>query len=90
MEIARVLKPGGTLVLLFRTSTDAQAVRAFPAEVYHFPSLSEALAPLEQAGLALERRDELRGEPVTPPTLIVATKRSTQQEETYRVRIDNS
>ena len=71
-EIARVLKPGGKLALLFRTSADAKAAQAFPAEVYRFPSLTEVIAPLEAAGLAVEQRDE----PSTTPRLLVMTKRA--------------
>lgn len=74
-EIARVMKPGATLALLFRTSADAKAVQAFPAEVYRFPSLSEVIAPLESAGFAVERRDELCCEPAATPVLLTATKR---------------
>jgi ubiquinone/menaquinone biosynthesis C-methylase UbiE len=71
-EIARVLKPGGKLALLFRTSADGKAVHAFPAEVYRFPSLTEVSTSLEEAGLAVEQRDE----PATTPLLLVATKRA--------------
>ena len=71
-EIACVLKPGGKLALLFRTSADARAVQAFPAEVYRFPSLNEVIAPLEEAGLTIEQRDEL----AATPLLLVSTKRA--------------
>jgi|CXWL01.1.fsa_nt_gi ubiquinone/menaquinone biosynthesis C-methylase UbiE len=74
-EIARVLKPGARFALLFRTSADEKAVRAFPAEVYRFPSLSEVIAPLEAAGFAVEHKDDLCCEPQTTPILLVATKR---------------
>ena len=70
-EIARVLKPGGKLVLLFRTSADAKVVQAFPAAVYRFPSLNEVLALLEEAGFSAEQRDES----ATAPLLLAATKR---------------
>jgi ubiquinone/menaquinone biosynthesis C-methylase UbiE len=49
-QIARVLKPGGKLALLFRTSADAKALHAFPAEVYRFRSLKEVVARLEARG----------------------------------------
>jgi ubiquinone/menaquinone biosynthesis C-methylase UbiE len=71
-EIARVLKPGGKLALLFSTSADARAMQAFPAEVYRFPSLNEVIAPLEEVGLAIEQRDEL----AATPLLLVSTKRA--------------
>lgn len=70
-EIARILKPGGVLALLFRTNADAAAVRSFPAEVYSFPAFDEVVAALGRAGLAVGV-DEFNGEPV----LLLATKRS--------------
>ncbi|MGY4552898.1 class I SAM-dependent methyltransferase [Bradyrhizobium sp. USDA 4513] len=36
-EIARVLKPGGRLGLLFRTNADPKAIASFPPEIYTFP-----------------------------------------------------
>jgi ubiquinone/menaquinone biosynthesis C-methylase UbiE len=71
-EIARVLKPGGKLVLFFRTSADVKAVQAFPAEVYRFPSLNEVIASLGEAGLAVEQSHE----PATTPLLLVTKKRA--------------
>jgi ubiquinone/menaquinone biosynthesis C-methylase UbiE len=50
-EIARVLKSGGRLGLLFRTRADLAAVASFPPEIYRFPALVEVTAALEQAGL---------------------------------------
>jgi ubiquinone/menaquinone biosynthesis C-methylase UbiE len=72
-EIARVLKPGARFALLFRTSADEKAVKAFPAEVYRFPSLTEVIAPLEAAGFAVDHKDALFCEPQTTPILLVAT-----------------
>lgn len=74
-EIGRVLKPGARFALVFRTSADLDAVRAFPAEVYRFPSLTEVIAPLEAAGFAVEHKDDLCCEPQTTPVLLLATKR---------------
>lgn len=70
-EIARVLKPGGRLALLFRTKTDLAAVASFPPEIYRFPALSEVTTALEQAGLELHARSDCTNEPV----LLLAEKR---------------
>jgi ubiquinone/menaquinone biosynthesis C-methylase UbiE len=74
-EIARVMKPGARLALVFRTDADKKAVSAFPAEVYRFPALCDVMAPLEAAGFAIEQKDELCCEQDTTPVLLVATKR---------------
>ena len=49
-EIARVLKPGGTMALLFRSSEDQRSVQSFPASVYRFRTLREVEAALLDAG----------------------------------------
>ena len=49
-EIARVLKPGGRLVLVFRSTDDVAATRAFPPSVYSFRSLQEVRDALTAVG----------------------------------------
>lgn len=70
-EIARVLKPGGRLAVVFRTNADESAVQSFPAEVYRFRSFAEVIAVLKGNGFTIDKVDE-RG---TEPMLAVATKR---------------
>jgi ubiquinone/menaquinone biosynthesis C-methylase UbiE len=70
-EIARVLKPGGRLALVFRTDADEAAVQSFPAEVYRFRSFAEVIAALKENDFTIDKVDE-RG---TEPMLAVATKR---------------
>ena len=67
-EIARVLKPGGRLGLLFRTNADPKAVATFPPEIYRFPALADVSAALERAGMDVDvvGADE--------PALVLATK----------------
>jgi len=52
-EIARVLKPGGRLSILFRTN-EAPATASFPPEVYRFRSYDEVAAGLGHVGLDVE------------------------------------
>ena len=70
-EIARVLKSGGRLGLLFRTKADPAAVASFPPEIYRFPALVAVTAALEQAGLDVHAASDCANEPV----LLLATKR---------------
>jgi len=73
-EIARVMKPNGRFVLLFRTDADEAAVAAFPAEVYSFRPLSEVVAALNDAGFAIDSQ-LLAQQEEKSPVLLVATKR---------------
>ncbi|MBN8812324.1 MULTISPECIES: class I SAM-dependent methyltransferase [unclassified Sphingomonas] len=73
-EIARVLKPGGRFVLVLRTNANAAAVKAFPVDVYHFPTLEEIVAALELAGFTVGLPDDVSTAEHTGPILIVATK----------------
>jgi ubiquinone/menaquinone biosynthesis C-methylase UbiE len=70
-EIARVLKPGGRLGLVFRTKAGPAAVASFPPEIYRFPGLAEVTAALEQAGLDVHAASDCASEPV----LLLAEKR---------------
>ncbi len=71
-EIARVLRPGGRLVIVFRTNEDESAVRAFPADVYRFPALADVLASSVRAGLDPKLMDRRPGP--KSAGVIVATK----------------
>lgn len=73
-EIARVLKPGGRLVVVLRTNADGAALQAFPAEVYRFPALAAVTAALEAAGFGLAAMDTARGEDPSLVQLITAMK----------------
>ena len=71
-EIARVAKPGGRLALVFCTSADERAVKAFPSGIYRFPAMVEALAALKQAGVCVETIDPKPGEDSSRACLILA------------------
>jgi ubiquinone/menaquinone biosynthesis C-methylase UbiE len=70
-EIARVLKPGGRLGLVFRTNADAKAIASFPPEIYSFPALAVVSAALERAGMDVH----IAGDSANEPVLVLATKR---------------
>jgi ubiquinone/menaquinone biosynthesis C-methylase UbiE len=70
-EIARVLKSGGRLGLLFRTNADLKAIASFPPEIYRFPALADISAALERAGMDVH----VAGDGATEPALVLATKR---------------
>lgn len=71
-EIARVLRPGGRLVLVFRTSANAAAASSFPSEVYAVRSLEEVEQALVSEGLVkiTAIADGIDGE----PALLIAGK----------------
>jgi ubiquinone/menaquinone biosynthesis C-methylase UbiE len=68
-EIARVLKPGGRLGLLFRTKADLAAVASFPPEIYRFPALADVTAALERVAL------DVYADYANEPVLLLAEKR---------------
>jgi ubiquinone/menaquinone biosynthesis C-methylase UbiE len=70
-EIARVLKPGGRLGLLFRTNADPKVIASFPPNIYRFPALADVSAALERAGMDVLAA----GDGANEPTLVLATKR---------------
>ena len=70
-EIARVLKPGGRLGLLFRTNADRKVIASFPSEIYRFPALTDVAAALQRAGMNVDTAWDASNE----PALVLATKR---------------
>lgn len=71
-EIARVLRPGGRLVMAFRTSANTAAAASFPAEVYRMRSLSEIEETLRAAGFTPTASTP--DGPDGQPALLVAVK----------------
>jgi ubiquinone/menaquinone biosynthesis C-methylase UbiE len=73
-EIARVLRPGGRLVLAFRTSANETATASFPSEVYLLRSLEVIIAAVEAAGFAVTASaSDADG---SKPALLAAHKRT--------------
>ncbi len=70
-SLARVMKPGGRAVFVFRSDADTNAVAAFPAEIYRFRPASDVVTAFEDAGFAVEQCDEEDQRPV----LLIATRR---------------
>lgn len=74
-EIARVLKPQGRLVLVFRSSDDVRAVAAFPAEIYRFPAVAQVISALKDAGFSVSE-SLLDQAPGPRPILVTATRQA--------------
>lgn len=70
-EIARVLKPGGRIALLFRSSDDPRSVRSFPTPVYKFRTQHEVEAALIAAGFSVKSPHTIDPQ---LPTLLIATR----------------
>ena len=73
-ELARVVKPGGRLVLVFRDGADPTGAQTFPAEVYRFRTLTEVRHALDCAGF-----DVLEAEVRTPVRLIARCRGATAE-----------
>jgi ubiquinone/menaquinone biosynthesis C-methylase UbiE len=73
-EIARVMKPGAKLALVFRTAANSAAVSAFPADVYRFPDFGEVCSELAAAGFSVDAGDTSSAETKAEPVMVVATK----------------
>lgn len=78
-EIARVLKAGGRLALVFRTDVNEAAVKAFPADVYRFRPLAEIVTALGAAGFVADLPNGLAAEQHSGPVLVVAVKRGAEE-----------
>jgi SAM-dependent methyltransferase len=76
VEIARVLKPGGRLALVFRSASDGRAVAGFPADIYRFPTLQELKALLQRADMSIESIEDNDGTTKSRPVLVVARRSS--------------
>ncbi len=59
-EIARVLRPGGLLLLGFRSREDDAFVRNFPPEIYHIRSAGEVEGAIVAAGFSDVRTESHR------------------------------
>lgn len=73
-EIARVLKPGAKLVLLFRVSGDPRTA-SFPNSVYKFRSLDDVRTALDETGFTVEKvAGHLDGEKTTPAVVLARSR----------------
>lgn len=73
-EIARVMKPGAKLALVFRTAANEAAVKAFPGDVYRFPALGEVRTELMAEGFVVDAGGTLCAEALVEPVVLVVTK----------------
>lgn len=75
-ELSRIVRPGGTLALVFRDTRDHTAVASYPPEVYRFPDLDQVAAGLELAGFEAHVRPLMPAHAKTgrPVNLVLATK----------------
>ncbi|MDP3740036.1 MAG: class I SAM-dependent methyltransferase [Hyphomonadaceae bacterium] len=73
-EIARVLKPGGRLALVFRSAADERAVAAFPKDIYRFPTETAVTSALEAAGFIIDRSESCDEPRPQGPALVTATR----------------
>lgn len=75
-EIARVLKPGGKFALLFRSTRDQAAVKAFPADIYSFRDVADVRDALLAEGFQVAEHDPAdKGDSDRPvPHLLLATR----------------
>lgn len=70
-ELARVLRPGGWLVLLFRTSA-SQAAANFPESVYQFRTFKEVTDQLISAGFDV--RSQMVADPQEARVILIAQR----------------
>jgi len=76
-EVARVLKPGGRLALVFRTESN-DAAGAFPRDVYRFPRLGEMASALEAAGFSVDLPADATELERSAPLLLIAIRKGAQ------------
>ena len=74
VELARVTKQGGRLAMVLRTAANAAAVRAFPDDVYAFPTMDEVMAALGQAGFVVLMEESNWRDESHAPVLLVAER----------------
>jgi ubiquinone/menaquinone biosynthesis C-methylase UbiE len=89
-EIARVLKPGGSLVLAFRTDADQAVVRAFPADVYCFRAIAEVTGALRSAGFSIDEGADQSHEQGGKPIFLAAMKRDAATSQAKRSAKDQN